>query len=530
VKVHDMTKRVLSRLFLAACLTIVGWAARAAQPPDVAAHCTAMKQVRSLTADGLRISIVNAAITKVYDDLPEVCQVEGYVAPTVGFKIALPVHGWNGKYIQGGCGGACGTTKLFWCDEPLTRGYACLNTDMGHTSSTADWDWSFQNLQGKVDFGFRSTHLAALIGPAVAGAYYGAPPSKSYFMGCSTGGRQGLLEAEMFPTDFDGIIAGAPPLNEIGSGMELAWNILSNTRHDGSAILTEADVRLLHQAVVDACDMNDGVKDGLIGNPRQCKFDIAALQCGTAKGAHCLSAEKIGVARKLYAGPTDQAGHPVNHQGGVALGSELNWLGDYVATATKPPQYSYFIQEFMRYMAFNPQPGAAWKLTQLDYDRDPQRTGESEMLFSATNPDLRDFKAHGGKMISFQGLADTSVVPFGTLDYYDEVTRLMGGAQTTQDFYRLFTIPGGRHCSSDGAGAEAVNWIEVLERWVEKGEAPTQVLGHHYDFRGPVTRALKYPLDPARVGFTRPIYLYPKVAHYIGHGDQNDAANYVPGD
>ena len=528
---QNLLRRALVLLpLILSLLAIQGVAAAAhADAQDPAARCAALKANHTLTVDGIPVRILSASITKVFDDLPEVCQAEGYVLPTVGFKIALPTHNWNGRYMQSGCGGACGTTKLFWCDEPLTRGYACLNTDMGHTSSTADWDWSFQNLQGKIDFGFRSTHLAALIGPAVTAAYYGKPPAKTFFMGCSTGGRQGLLEAEMFPTDFDGIIAGAPPLNEIGSGLELAWNVLSNTRKDGSPILTEPDVRLLHQAVVDACDMNDGVKDGLIGDPRQCKFDIGTLQCGSGKSGQCLSDEKISVARKLYSGPMDSAGHLINHQGGVALGSELNWLGDYVATATKPPQYAYFIQEFMRYMAFDPAPGPAWTLSQLNYDRDPQRTGDSEMLFSATSPDLRDYKAHGGKLISYQGWADTSVVPFGTVDYYEEVTRLMGGPQNTQDFYRFFTIPGGRHCSSDGAGAEAVNWIEVMERWVEKGEAPTQALGHHYNWPSPVARALHYPLDPNMVAFTRPIYLYPDVAHYTGHGDPKDAANYTPG-
>jgi len=509
-----------------------GGPSAAAQPTDPAAHCESLKGPASFTADGLHVSITSAKVTKVYDDLPEVCLVDGYTAPAVGFRIAMPMANWNGKYLQTGCGGACGTTKLFFCDEALNRGYACLATDMGHTSTTADWDWAYNNLQGKVDFAFRSTHLAVIIGKALTTVFYGETPSKAYFYGCSTGGRQGYLEAEMFPADFDGIIAGAPPLSETGSGLQLAWSMLSNTRPDGSLILNESDARLIHAAVLADCDMNDGVKDGLMGDPRACRFDPAEIACakkGSAGGdGACLTPEKLDAVRKIYGGPVDSAGHAIGHQGGVPVGSELAWIGDYVAKGARPPQYAYFIQEFMRYMAFNPAPGGDFKLATLDFDRDPARMGESEKLYSASNPDLRAFKAKGGKLISFQGWGDTSVVPGGTVDFYETVTRTMGGPKSTLDFYRLFTIPGGRHCSSDGAGAEAVNYLPALEAWVEAGKAPEVLLGQNYDRGDLPLRALHFPLDPKRVRFTRPVYPYPAVAHYAGAGDPNDAANYKP--
>ena len=163
-----------------------------------------------------------------------------------------------------------------------------------------------------------------------------SPPSHAYFVGCSTGGRQGYVEAEYFPTDFDGIIAGAPPLNETGAGLQLTWSILANSRPDGSLILTAADATLIHQAVLDACDLNDGVKDGVIGDPRACKFDVRTLACGKALAGQCLTPEKLLAAERLYSGPVDSKGRPIGRTGGVLVGSELNWIGDYVAAPGSP--------------------------------------------------------------------------------------------------------------------------------------------------------------------------------------------------
>jgi hypothetical protein len=499
-----------------------------AQSPIDAAHCAAMKGASNLSAGGLPVVITSAQVTQIAVDLPEVCDLEGYLPPGVGFQIALPMQGWNGKYFQTGCGGACGSSRLYFCDEPLNRHYACLGSDMGHRGTTADWDWADENLQGKVDFAFRSTHLAALVGKVLTTAFYGATPSHAYFIGCSTGGRQGLVEAQSFPSDFDGIIAGAPPLNETGAGLQLTWSIRANTRPDGSLILTEADARLIHQAVLDACDLNDGIKDGLIGDPRACKFDVRRLDCGKAVAGRCLTPEKLLAAMRLYSGPVDSKGRAIGRTGGVLVGSELNWIGDYVAAPGAAPQYAKFQESFMRYMSFNPALGLNWKLSDYNFDVDPDRMAESERLYSAANPDLRNFKALGGKLISYQGWADTSVVPLGTIDYYETVTRTMGGPQNTLDFYRLFTTPGGRHCSNMGQGADAVNYVAALENWVEHGQAPQMLVGQKFDWTGLKLRALPYPLDPKRVQFTRPVYLYPEVSHYKGAGDTNSPASYTP--
>lgn len=489
-------------------------------------RCQSMRGVDLSEDPATPARVTDASVGKLADDVPEVCFLEGYVSPTTGFKIALPLEGWNGKYLQGGCGGGCGTTKLFWCDEPLRRGYSCASTDMGHKGSTADWNWAANDLQTKADFGFRATHLMALVGKALTARYFGKIPARSYFFGCSTGGRQALVEAQSFPWDFDGMVAGSPPLDEIGTGIQLAWSVKANQDAAGKPILSEPLVRLLHEAVLKACDMNDGVADGVIGDPRRCKFRIESLQCSAANAGACLTDAQIAAAKRIYSGPVDTAGHPIGRTGGTMLGSELYWLGDYLYGNGREPQYTTFIQNFLRYAAFDPPAGPGWSLNDLDAAKDSRRLGLNEVLFDATNPDLRRYKAAGGKIIGFQGWADTSVVPMQYVDYYETVTRTMGGPQNTLDFYRFFTVPGMRHCSADGVGADAIDYLTALEQWVETGHAPEVLTGAHLDWGTPPTRAPVFPLDASRVRFTRPVYLYPAVPVYKGKGDPALAESY----
>lgn len=517
-------------LLLIPVLLAIGAAmpAHADNHEDAVMRCTSMRGLDVSDEPGVPAKVTDASVTQYAPDLPEVCLLEGYVTPTVGFRIALPLQGWNGKYLQGGCGGACGTTKLFWCEEPLQHGYACASTDMGHKGTTADWNWAANDLQLKADFGFRSTHLTALIGKAITARYYARQPSKAYFMGCSTGGRQALMEAQNFPWDFDGIIAGAPPMDEIGTGIQLAWSVKANMDAQGRPILNEAAVHILHDAVVKACDMNDGLADGLIGDPRQCHFKIDKLRCAAGSPAGCLTDAQIGAASKIYSGPVDADGHAVGRTGGAMLGSELFWLGDYVAGNGREPQYLSFIQNFIRYAAFDPPAGPGWTLADLDPAKDTKRIGLNGAVFDAANPDLRRFKAAGGKMIGFQGWGDTSVVPMQYVDYYETVTRTMGGPANTLDFYRLFTVPGMRHCSADGTGGDMIDYITALEQWVESGKAPEVLVGSNFDWKGLPLRSPVFPPDPARVKFTRPAYLYPAVPVYKGRGDPNQAESFRP--
>ena len=487
------------------------------------ADCTRLRALDLAALPDAPTAIVTAAVIEYGPDHREVCQVEGVVTPTIGFKLVMPTSGWNGKYLQGGCGGACGTTQLFWCDDPLRRGYACLGSDMGHAGGVGNWRWAWNNVQLQGDFGFRSTHVAALAGKAVVAAYYGRPAGLNYYWGCSTGGRQAYHEAEFYPADFAGIVGGSPPLNETGSSVQLAWSVKANLRADGSEILGVPEAQLLHRAVVALCDLNDGIKDGLIGDPRQCRFDPAVVACrGRPERGTCLTPEQVTAARKLYAGPHDSRGRAIGHYGGVMPGSELNWIGDYIDGPNRKAQYRGFIADVWRYLGLNPGPGPAWSLKDLDFDRDPPRLQINEALYRADNPDLRGFDAAGGKFIGFQGWSDTSVVPLGTVDFYETVVRTIGGLDRTKAFFRFYAVPGMRHCSSDGDGADNIDFLTALEDWVERGRAPDRLTGVNFDWRGVTYVAPVWPRPADQIRFTRPVFPYPERAIWSGAGDAND--------
>jgi feruloyl esterase len=492
-------------------------------PFDAAKACAGVRAVDFGKLQDAPTSIVTTAILDYGPDKREVCEVDGVINPTIGFKIVMPTHGWNGKYIQGGCGGACGTTQLFWCDDPLRRGYACLGSDMGHQGGVGAWRWAWNNIQLQGDFGFRSTHVASLAGKAVVAAFYGKQATLSYYWGCSTGGRQAYHEAEFYPQDFAGIVGGSPPINETGSSVQLAWSVKAVLRADGSEILGVPQAQLLHRAVVALCDMNDGIKDGLIGDARLCKFDPATTLCKSGQAAGtCLTAEQVDAARKLYAGPHDSKGRSIGHYGGVMPGSELNWIGDYIDGPNRKAQYRGFIADVWRYLGFNPGPGPSWTLNDLDFDRDPQRLQINEALYRADNPDFRNFKDAGGKFIGFQGWSDTSVVPMGTIDFYETVARAMGGYDRTKDFFRFYAVPGMRHCSSDGDGADNIDFLTALENWVERGKAPDMLTGYNFDWRGVQYVAPIWPRPADQIRFSRPVFPYPEDAIWSGKGDAND--------
>lgn len=530
-RVNDMNRSNVGRWpVLSLLILMMSWAASAtaADTSDAVARCNSMRNTDLSSDPDTPARVYNAVVGRFAADVPEVCTLTGYIVPNIGFEIALPLANWNGKYFQGGCGGACGTTRMFWCDEPLRRGYACASTDMGHKSTTGDWNWAANNLQTKVDFGYRATHLTALVGKALTALYFNKQPTRAYFAGCSTGGRQALVEAQHYPWDFDGIIAGAAPLDQTGTAIQLAWTVLANQDADGKPIMTEPVVKLLHEAVIKSCDMNDGVADRLIGDPRRCKFDIEQLRCG--KGgttAECMSDAQIAAAKKFYSGPIDSNGQPIGRTGGAMLGSELNWLGDYLYGKGRAPQYATFIESVFQHLAFDPAPGTRWKLSDLNPERDVRRLA-NEMIYNASNPDLRRFKSKGGKLIGFQGWGDTSVVPMQYVDYYETVTRTMGGEAATLDFFRFFAVPGMRHCSSDSTGGDSIDMLTALEQWVEQGKAPDSLTGYNFDWTGLPLRSHVWPLDPARVKFSRPAYPYPAVPVYKGRGDPKQAENFKP--
>ena len=500
--------------------------ARAESPFDVTARC------RALQGDDLS-QLIDAPTqiieTKLIDSdghKSGYCQVSGYVAPSVGFLIRLPSETWNGKLIELGCGGHCGSTDhVRLCDSLLRRGYACIVTDDGHKSTGSQALWTYNNWQGQIDYFVRASHVTAVAGKAIVEHYYHEAPKRAYFMGCSAGGREAMMEAQRYPWDFNGIISGAPSLSQTQIRMNLLWGIRAMHDSSGAPILKKADLEVLHKAAVAKCDLNDGVKDGLIGDPRKCGFDPAELLCTAARKTECLSAQQVESAKKMYRGPVISTSRSIQPPGAMK-GSELNWL-DYFGASS-----SAFVQETFRYFAFDPSPGMAWKLEDFDFDRDYKRFGLADGLYAAVNPDLRRFDDAGGKLLSYVGWNDAAGMPLPVIDYYEGVQKIMGPGPT-KDFYRLFLIPGMNHCTG-GEGAFHVDYLTYLEAWVERGEAPEKLTSFHVsidnakDTRELIERRLEFPLDPSTIEFSRPVYPYPTLTKYRGHGDPKNAASFEP--
>jgi hypothetical protein len=497
---------------------------------DWAAQCKALEGSDFSGIADAPTQVVGAKLVEAKEGLPAYCEVSGYVTPAIGVKLGLPVS-WTGKFIEAGCGGHCGRLdeKSFatWgCDIALRKGDVCIVSDMGHTGTGSDGLWGYHNLQAKLDWGYRAAHVAALAGKAITERFYAHAPKRSYFMGCSTGGREALQEAQHFPWDFDGIIAGAPPIDLSVIYMTLAWGIRATHDSIGEPLLGENELKLLTAAAVAKCKAGDKVQDGVIGDPLQCHFDPSELACKAGQARECLTSEQIAAAKKVYSGPMTSRDIKLS-PGGPLPGSEGNWGTTYVGTNDKP--VGSLATEGLRYLFFFPELGPAWRLNDFDFDRDYKRLGTMEFLYDSSNPDLHKFKAAGGKLIAYQGTNDPAVVPQSMIDYYETVERTMGGRKTTQEFFRLFVLPGVNHCSG-GVGADAADFLGTLEAWVEQGQAPDRVLSGHLKEKSPpfAYPYREFPADASKLSFTRPVYPYPLRAKYSGKGDPNDAVNFGP--
>ncbi len=487
------------------------------------------------------LKIVGAKSTGTANGVPPACEVSGYVAPSVGFLIKLPRVQWNGKLLQLGCGGFCGgtdagTTIPFDCDDPLRRGYACIVSDNGHRSTAMDALWAYGNPQAEIDHAYRGVHVTALAGKAVVARYYGNAPNRSYFMGSSTGGRLGLIAAQRFPWDFDGIVAGVPSLSVTGTHMNLLWGNRVMTDAAGESMLEQQDLETLHAQVIASCDLNDGLKDGLIGDPRACNFNPQELACSGAKREGCLTAQQVEAVLRIYQGPVTSRGEHV-YMPGALKGSERTWLAWFRTLNSANTRATYdFVREEFRWEAFQPDAGLAWKPEHFDFDRDYKRLGVAQALSDAVNPDLRKFKAAGGKLVMFAGWSDAGGMPLHTVDYYETAERVLGGREATQEFFRLFVLPGMGHAFGDGAFA--VDWLSCLEAWVEHERAPGEVLSFHIkiddldlnkpEHFGEVFRRMTLPWNADAIEFARPVYPYPIVARYRGHGDPRRASSFGP--
>lgn len=514
-----------SKTWLLAVLVLAAWpAVPASASDDVAARCNAFSgalyvgNYKYSTLPDAPTYLTGARLVASHDGLPEFCEINGYIAPQIVFTLRLPSANWNGKLLVTGCGeGYCGSITI---DseaslQGLKRGYAVTTNDSGHTGTRLDAQWAFNSPQAKLDFAYRATHANTIAAKHIVADFYGSAPRRSYFQGCSTGGRQGMVAAQRLPKDFDGIIVGAPAMLTPSSPFATLWSGLANIDGNGKQILDQSAAATLNRAAVAACDAADGLKDGQLGDVRQCAFDPAALQCKAGQSDDCLSAAQIAAVRKIYDGPTDSRGRAI-HVSGLPVGSELGWAGRILTAQGHPATNVPTMLDWFRYLARPLDAGPAWQLKDLDWDTDPNDNGGFAAVYSASSPDLRDFAARGGKLIHYQGWQDAVVAPLESIDYFETAARATGGLAKTQNFYRLFMIPGLQHCSG-GPGATDIDFLASLEQWVENGRAPDVLIG-----KGGAADGHE---------FSRPHYPYPDTARYKS-GDRNDAASFrrVAGD
>ncbi len=460
-------------------------------------------------------------------DLPAFCRVAGVIKPAedsnIQFEAWLPISGWNGKFQGIGNGGFAGSISYGALGAALTHGYASASTDTGHEAGATDASWALNHPQKIVDFGYRAVHETTEKGKALVRAFYGDAPRHSYFSSCSNGGRQALMEAQRYPADYEGIVAGAPAAFWTHLLMAALWDM--NATADPASYIPAAKMSVVEAGAVAACDALDGVKDGVIDDPTQCHFTPSTLLCKGPDSNTCLTQPQVTALEKIYAGVKNAKGEQVFP--GFSPGGEggMNGWGGWVAGGAqgKSLQFAFGIN-FFQDMLYS---DANWDYHKFDVDHDVKLADDSlGRILNAADPDLKHFKDRGGKLILYHGWSDAAIPPTATIQYYHRVESKMG-AGNTESFVRLFMVPGMQHC---GGGPGPSNFGQgvvtggdpqhdvnaAIEHWVEQGTAPEQIIATKYKGASPSSGVVR----------TRPLCKYPLVAHWNGTGSSDDAANF----
>lgn len=441
----------------------------------------------------------------IYKTLPKFCRIAATLKPTadsdIKIEVWMPAANWNQKLEAVGNGGWGGAINYSGMAEALRNGYATTSTDTGHKG--AGGAFAQDHPEKLIDFAYRSEHEMTVMAKAFIKRFYGTAPKYSYFNGCSTGGRQALKEAQNFPNDYDGIVAGDPanPRTRLAS-----WQIslaLAAVK-DKASFIPPTKYPMIHKAVMETCDEIDGLKDGLIDNPTNCKFDPKVLMCKGEDEPSCLTAPQVEAAKKIMS-PAVNSKSGAEIFPGYEPGTELGW-GNLVAG---PEAHGNAVDQF-KYVVFK---DPKWDWRNFDLDKDSAAADKADNgLMNAVNPDLTKFSGHGGKLILYHGWSDQQVAPRSTINYYNSVNATMGGAQKTSNWIRLFMVPGMGHCGG-GEGPNTFDMVTPLEEWVEQGKAPAQIPAAHKT-NGQVDR-------------TRLLCPYPQIGKYKGTGSIDDAANFT---
>jgi feruloyl esterase len=440
-------------------------------------------------------------------DLPRFCRVAATASPTsdsvIKFEVWMPAANWNGKFQGVGNGGWAGKISYGALAAGLRSNYATASTDTGHEGNGEDASFAFGHPEKLVDFAERSVHEMTVQAKALIAAYYGAAPRYSYWNGCSSGGRQGLVEAQRYPRDYNGIAAGAPANYWTHLMFATLWPAQADLI-DPASYIPPNKYGLIQRAAFAVCDALDGVKDGIIEDPTRCHFDPGVLACKGANAAECLTPPQVKAARMIYAGPTNPRTRRQVFPG-LEPGSESGWKAEAGGPQPFPIGQSYF-----QYVLFkNPQ----WDFRDLNYDQDVALADKADHgLLNAINPDLKAFRDTGGKLLLYHGWIDSSIAPGNSVSYYQSVLTFLGGQEKTQSFFRLFMVPGMGHCGG-GPGPSVFDRVSVLEQWVEHGTAPDKIIAAHR------TKDVE--------DMTRPLCPYPEVARWKGSGSTHNAANFV---
>jgi hypothetical protein len=507
----------------------------AALPLAAATPCKSL-QTLSLPNTEIQFAVPAAAATMLGPGgfllkTPAFCRVGGITTPSpdseIHFEVWLPEAGWNGKFRGTGNGGFAGSINYSEMAAALRDGYATASTDTGHRANGIDADWALGHPEKITDFGYRAIHEMTVKAKGVIQAFYGDAPKHSYFASCSNGGRQALMEAQRFPEDYDGILAGAPAnywthlliANFYASGKPMLENPAS--------FIPKEKIPTIAKAVVAACDAKDGLQDGILSDPTACHFDPATIVCKGADSNDCLTPLQAASLQRIYQGARNGDGvviYPGYEPGGEDGGG--GWSG--WITGAKPGEAAgvLFSEGFQRNMVFN---NASWtyKQTNLSTALDAADTKMAATL-NSTDANLKPFQARGGKLIVYHGWSDAAIPPRNAISYFDNVAKAMGEG-TLGSFMRLYMLPGVQHCAG-GPGPNYFGQFAILKPgdaqhdvftalvdWVEQGSAPAAIV------------ATKYTKDdPAKgVEMTRPVCPYPRVAKYDGAGDMKQAASFV---
>jgi feruloyl esterase len=441
----------------------------------------------------------------VFKTLPAFCRVAVTLTPTsdsdIKSEIWLPMTGWNGKFQVDGNGGWAGSIGYPNLGTAVAAGFASGGTDTGHSTNGASF--ALDHPEKMLDFGYRAVHVTTVAGKALISAFYGDAPKEAYFTGCSTGGRMAMNAVQRYPTDFNGVIAGA----QVNPMTRLHMGSMYNTtfaHKDEENYIPPTKYAMIHKAVIEACDALDGLKDGLIQNPMACKFDPKVLECKGADGPACLTTKQVAMANTIYGGAIT-SDTKVQIYPGWERGSEMGW------NVTAGPQPEGPAVDTYRFDVFH-DPNWDWHTLKFDSATVSLADKEGNSTINAVETDLKPFFAAGGKLLLYHGWSDPNVAPRNTVNYYNSVLKTMGGEAKVTNDVRLFMVPGMGHCGG-GEGPNDFDKVGALDQWVTTGKAPDSIIASHS--------------TDGKVDRTRPLCPYPQVAKYKGSGSIDDAANFV---